>query len=69
MVKSETRFSNENANDERFGDDVLDQGTRNESTSGIPRSNMATEPSERRVDQFEESEDLFRTALMDCYNG
>ncbi len=69
MVKSETRFSNENVNVERFGDDVLDQGTRNESTSGNPRSNTATEPSERRVDQFEESDALFRTALMDCYNG
>ncbi len=69
MVKSDPFLANENANDERFGDDVLDQGTRNESTSGIPRSNTATQPGEERVDQFEESDDLFRTALMDCYNG
>ncbi len=69
MVKSETRYSNENANGERFGDDVLDQGTLNDSTSENSRSNMATQPSERRVDQFEESDDLSRTALMDCYNG
>lgn len=69
MVKSDTHLSNEDASGERFGDDVLDQGTRNESTSGNPRSNTATQPGEGRVDQFDESDALFRTALMDCYNG
>ena len=69
MVKSDTHFSNENASGERIGDRVLDQGTRNDSTLGNSRSNTATQPSERRVDQFEESDALFRTALMDCYNG
>lgn len=69
MVKSDTHFSNENDNGERFGGDVLDQGTRNDSTSGNLRSNTAAQASERRVDQSEESDDLLRTALMDCYNG
>jgi hypothetical protein len=69
MVKSDPFLANENANGERFGDDALDQGTRSDSTAGNRRSNTATQPGERRVDQFEESDDLFRTALMDCYNG
>jgi hypothetical protein len=69
MVKSNTQHPNEYAKNEGFSSDVLGQGIRRASTSGDPRPNVLTPPNERHVDQFDDSDSLSETALMECYNG
>lgn len=68
----EKEFSSENgawADDERFDDDVLDQGNSKVDISGYPLSKIEAQPGKQRNERLQDVDVLVQTALMECYNG
>jgi hypothetical protein len=68
MAKTDAAFSTENADDEGLSEGVQSLESHKESNSGTMHAKQASLESERSKEHLEESEHLFITALMDCYN-
>ena len=69
MVKNDAVFFTENANDGRFVEGTQDIEGPKESNSGNMQANQVSQESERSKEHFEETDNLYQTALMNCYNG
>lgn len=69
MVKKDAAFSTENAKGGRFVVGVQSLDNRKEGNPEAMPTNQAPLESERSKEHFEDTDNLYRTALMDCYNG
>jgi hypothetical protein len=69
MVKNDAAFSTENARGGRFVEGAQDIESPKESNSGNMLANQVWQESERFKEHFEETDNLYQTALMNCYNG
>jgi hypothetical protein len=69
MVKNDAVFFTENSNDGRIVEGAQDIESPKESNSGNMQANQISQESDRSKAHFEETDNLYRTALMNCYNG
>ena len=69
MVKNDAAFFTEHAKDGRFVEGAQSLGSRDESNSGTMPTNQVSQESDRAKEHFEETDNLYQTALMNCYNG
>lgn len=69
MVKNDAAFFTRNASDEKFVEGAQSLGSRDESNSGTMPTNQVSQESDRSKEHFEETDNLYQTALMNCYNG
>jgi hypothetical protein len=68
MAKTDAAFSTENVEEGRFSEDAQSLESHEKGNSRTMRWNQASLESEWPKEYFVETDNLFRTALMDCYN-
>jgi hypothetical protein len=69
MVKNDAAFFAEQAKDGRIVEGAQGIESPKEGNSGNMQTNQVSQESERAKEHFEETDNLYRTALMESYNG
>jgi len=69
MVNKDPAFSTENDKDKGFVKGIQSFGSHEKGDPGTTSTNQASPESEQSKEHFMETDQLYRTALMECYNG